>query len=168
MAEKRAFIVIGPESSGTKFLTKLFLKSGCEGDPWHEQRLDHHDPDTDLIVLRRSYPYGDEWPDLNAIVERFANLGYDVRVIIIIRSMQFTLASRQQHGRQTPERAMTNAIRALQMIGQQWAESGVDGIWITYEALVAHSQHTIHWLMHWCDLPIPTGVKIKDGNAKYV
>lgn len=165
MAEKRAFIVIGPESSGTKFLTRLFLRAGCEGDPWHEQRLDNHDPDTDLIVFRRSYPHAGRWPDLPAIVERFMELGFDVRLIVIIRSMQFALASRQQHASGDLH---AQAIEALQRIGKQWGETGGDGVWITYESLVSYPKHTIHWLFNWCELPIPKGVKVEDGNAKYV
>lgn len=162
---KKAFLVVGPESSGTKFVTKLFLKAGCEGDPWHEQRLDHHDPDSDLIVFRRSYPHGGRWPDLREIVNRFQRLGFEVRVVAIVRSLQFTMASRRKHAGGD---VRGRAVKGFQQIGSQWAESGIDGVWITYEALVAHPKHTIHWLMDWCGLPIPKGVKIKDGNLKYV
>lgn len=165
MDEKRAFIVVGPESSGTKFLTRLFLRAGCEGDPWHEQRLDHHDPDTDLIVFRRSYPHAGQWPDLPAIVERFKGLGFEVRLIVIVRSLQFTLASRRQHAGGD---LRGRAVEAFCKIGEQWEESGTLGVWITYESLVKYPKNTVHWLFDWCGLPIPTGIKIKDGNVKYV
>jgi hypothetical protein len=161
--DRRAFIVIGPESSGTKFLTRLFVKAGCYGDAWHKQRLDTEEPNEPLVVLRRSYPHGGEWPDLREIVERFK--GYDVRVILIVRSQQFTVASRRRHAKGDLH---GQALEALQRIGSQWWECSVPGAWITYEALVRYPKNTIHWLFGWCGLPIPKGVKIKDGNEKYV
>jgi len=162
--DRRAFIIVGPESSGTKFLTSLFIKAGCYGDAWHEQRLDTEEPSAPLVVFRRSYPHGGEWPDLPAIVDRFWRAGYRVRLIVIIRSMQFTVASRGLHSKGD---LYGRAVRALQMIGSQWAEAGADGVWITYEALV-HYPETISWLFSWCGLDPPEGIKIRDGNKKYL
>jgi LPS sulfotransferase NodH len=38
--DKRAFLVLGPESSGTRLMTKLLMVAGCYGDDGHVQRLD--------------------------------------------------------------------------------------------------------------------------------
>lgn len=164
---KRAFIILGPESSGTKVLTKVLIKAGCAGDGWHRQRFDKEDPTEPLVVLRRSYPHGGKWPVLAAIVARFERLGYEVRVVLIVRSMQFTMASRRQHIAADVEQ---RAREALRFIGRQLGEVDVPFAWMTYEALVQYPAASITWLLGWCELPTRQAgaVKIKDGNKKYV
>src|SRR5437868_3111599 len=90
---KRAFLVLGPESSGTRFLTHLCMEAGCQGDSSHEQKFDKSLNDAgDLIVWRRSLPYGRaggeaRWPDLHGeLLEPLRSRGYEVRVFAMIRS----------------------------------------------------------------------------------
>lgn len=162
MVDKRAFLVIGPESSGTKFLTSLFLQAGCQGDKGHEQRWDRQVPTVSPVVWRRSYPHGGEWPDLGAMMAQLD--GYEVRVIVIIRSLQFTVESRK---RRAVGDVQGRAIEALQMIMGQWQASDLPGVWITYEALVGKPKVTLAWLFGWCGLPTPAAVNIFDGNKRY-
>ena len=163
--KRRAFLILGPESSGTKVLAKAFIRAGAAGDGWHKQRFDEADPAEPVIVFRRSYPHGGEWPELGQITGRFEALGYDVRAVVIVRSMQYTTASRRQrHGvKDAPARAR----RAFATIGAQLAASNVPFVWITYEELVHRPQQTLRWLFGWAGLPAPS-IKIKDGNEKYV
>lgn len=165
--DKLAVIVIGPESSGTKFLTKLFIKAGCFGDSWHKQRLDNSVPNQKKVVLRRSYPHGSQWPDLKKQVVRFRSLGYEVKVVVVIRSMQFSAASRKRKGSLN----MENMRRSLKLIGSQLEQADVDFVWITYEALLLYKQRAVEWVFNWAGLPVPAligKVALKDGNRKYV
>lgn len=160
-------IVIGPESSGTKFLTKLLIQSGFYGDWWHNQRLDKKIPNEKKVVLRRSYPHGGEWPKLNELILRFESAGYEVRIILIIRSMQFSIESRKRKGALN----MDNMRRSLRVIGSQLEQTKVDYLWITYEAILMYKKLAIEWVFEWLGSPTPkmTGKsKIKDGNAKYL
>lgn len=162
--KKRAFLVVGSESSGTKVLAKAFIKAGCAGDGWHKQRFDGEDPTEPVVVYRRSYPHGGEWPDLAPIVARFEGLGYEVRVVVIVRSMQYTARSRRdRHG---VKDAMRRVQRAFATIGAQLQEVERPFVWITYEELVHRPASTLGWLFGWAGLKTPK-IKIKDGNAKY-
>ncbi len=109
---KRFYGIVGPESSGTKIVTALFVKAGCFGDgPQHEQRLDKFifGPESleslgvkseDDIVLRRSVPYGSSWPDLCYINHLFTNVyGYQPLWIILLRDWTCNVFSKikQKH-----------------------------------------------------------------------
>lgn len=162
---KRAFIIIGSESSGTKLLAKAFSKAGAAGDAWHKQRFDETDPTEPVVFLRRSYPHGGEWPELAELVERFGKLGYEVQVVVIVRSMRFTMASREtRHG---VTNAMERARGALAAIGAQLAATGVPFVWVTYEELVQRPKLTLGWLFDWAGLKRPL-IKVRDENEKYV
>lgn len=160
---KRAFFILGPESSGTKFLTSLFKKVGCEGNSWHRQKLEHNLPTEDLVVFRRSYPHNGVWPSIEAEIQRFKE--YKIFIIIIVRSETFVVHSRKKYvGGDIKNRAKI----AMQTIFSQWKESNLPGTWITYEALVTHPDFVIENLFKRCDLKSPTDYSISDGNKKYV
>src|SRR6266540_4276722 len=95
---KRAYLVLGPESSGTRFVTKLLIDAGCLGDGDHEQRLDKPgDQSRELleeallphdetpIVWRRSYPHGGQWVDISQAVGQLRRKGYDVHAVVTTR-----------------------------------------------------------------------------------
>lgn len=163
---KRAFVVVGPESSGTKFITKLFITAGCWGDAWHQQRLDSQNPPkgVDLVVFRRSFPHDGEWPNIKQIRDRFNVLGFSVYIVVVIRSLHFTLKSRRQNASGNLHLQATEAFRK---IGGSLPVSK-KSVWLTYEALVNYPESTINGLFDWAKLPAPKDVEIKDGNEKYV
>lgn len=63
---KQAYLVIGPEASGTKLLTACLIAMGAYGDAGNDQRLDedmtpgHTITHGGPIVLRRSVPHGSD------------------------------------------------------------------------------------------------------------
>ena len=69
---KRAFLVLGAESSGTRLVTRLLIAAGCHGDGGHQQPFDKWQAASspfdgkDPIVWRRSYPWTEYhlWPNL--------------------------------------------------------------------------------------------------------
>lgn len=88
----RAIIVVGPESSGTKLITELFVKAGCLGDYTHEQRFDkkfENNIDTDWpnqdIVFRRSIPHAKVWNKPIDLIQRFKNIGYNPLLVVTFR-----------------------------------------------------------------------------------
>ena len=65
---KRAYLVLGAESSCTRFITKCLIKAGCSGTTldWethephpngHAQKIVFTDPTENCIVWRRSFPH---------------------------------------------------------------------------------------------------------------
>ena len=121
---KRAFFVIGAESSGTRVLTRAFISAGCWGNGEHIQRLDAR-PKFDvfpaLIVFRRSLPHfhePTEWPDVGEIQENIKKAGYELTTVAIMRDSEITALSqiRNQHISDLEE-AENNIEKAIRIVG---------------------------------------------------
>ena len=156
-------LILGPEGSGTRILTRLFVDAGCSGDYGHEQRLDIEQPDSDLIVYRRSYPHLQVWPDLQEIKKRFSD--YVIQAIVIIRSFQFTIASGLKHAGGQLEHAKQRATEALFRILYDLRNNNISYFWITYESLVNSPKRELVWLMSQFNLIVPE-TYIYNGNDK--
>ena len=91
----KAFLVVGPECSGTRMLTDALIRAGAFGQPSHEQEMDNLDfrGRPDLIVLRRSVPHGNTWPDLPRIIRAMTAAGYHVSPIVTFRDKDFCVKS---------------------------------------------------------------------------
>ena len=87
-----AIIVIGPESSGTRMVTRLLLEKGCLGDAEHNQHWDKN-PITHVnktknkpVVWRKSVPHGRKWPDMLEMKSKLENAGHaEITVVVILR-----------------------------------------------------------------------------------
>jgi len=73
--ERKVFFVLGGESTGTRLTTRLLVDAGCFGDVDHTQRIDEwaykHVGSLEErlqkgqpLVWRRSFPYGEKYPDI--------------------------------------------------------------------------------------------------------
>ena len=122
---KRAFFVIGAESSGTRVLTRAFISAGCWGNGGHVQRLDARpkfDVFPDLIVFRRSLPHfhgASRWFDVGEIQENIKNAGYELTTVAIMRDPAITALSQtrdNQHA-DTLKEAEANIEKATRIIG---------------------------------------------------
>lgn len=107
--EKRAYIVIGPEGSGTRMMTQALIDGGCWGDAGHQQDLDiisfsEYGHLSEMIVFRRSLPHARWWPDLQLYIEAFENSGYNVFVIAMNREDDYMIASQLARQHITAER----------------------------------------------------------------
>ncbi len=101
---KNLFFVFGPESSGNHVTSKVLQTMGCF---WEEpQRLDKFvsgevdisDVTTDWnVVLRRSIPHGNDWPDPKIIKQRFIDNGYVMRTIVPVRDWIPNIFSNYYH-----------------------------------------------------------------------
>ena len=93
----KAILVFGPESSGTRVMTRLFINSGFYGQDNHSQNVDAHldavklpqfieKNDIQNIVFRRSIPHGGGHPDLSFLFSLFNMYFDDTRVVVTMRS----------------------------------------------------------------------------------
>jgi LPS sulfotransferase NodH len=117
---KKAYFIIGAESSGTRVLTQAFIKAGCFGDAGHFQKLDslnlNNRPDN--IVFRRSLPHAGIWSNVRNLKKLFEDADYEVEVIGITRIPRYTVLSQltnHQHAR-TQHEAEKNIKRAVNVI----------------------------------------------------
>ena len=108
---RKAYLVVGPESSGTRIVTRLFVEAGCVGSFEHSQPLDKflrlkrmtldNYSESEKFVLRRSVPHGTKFPDLKHINDRFVANGCKTTWIILLRewtALALSRRDRDTHG----------------------------------------------------------------------
>lgn len=119
----RAIIVVGPESSGTKLITELFVSAGCLGDYTHEQRFDEKFdknintdwPDQD-IVFRRSIPHAKVWNKPIDLVQRFENIGYNPLLVVTFREFVPNIFSKINNDHSDEKNAYSDLLYQLRFI----------------------------------------------------
>lgn len=166
---KHAYLVVGSASSGTRFVTKLLIKAGCIGDAGHQQPFDDELPvDQTPVVIRRSYPHGDDWPDLAAMAQALRVRGYRVTAVVTVRDWWAVSQSYARVGYTTLHAvALTGIAAAYSRIFGHLAEAGVEYVMACYEALVARPKQAPVKLCELLGLLAPAYIEIQDGNAKY-
>jgi len=119
LEDKKIFVVVGPEASGTRVVTRLLIESGCWGSHEHLQPLDcvldgsvkdirEIAKDAQNFVLRRSVPHGTNWPDLLRLQVLLKSLGFDPFFIVVVRDWFATLKA--------CERSMTEMVERWNFI----------------------------------------------------
>lgn len=172
---RRAFIVTGPEATGTKLVTQILLAAGCHGDPGNHQWIlralkDSLGVESDPIVLRVSMPHGLEWLDIGDIIWHLKCLAYTPRVIVTARDWFATGASQihEQTHAFSPEHSQRKRERAYKDIFAALLLTALPYCVVTYESLVLHYEAVASRLIAWCGLepqdPLP---EIYDGNEKW-
>lgn len=169
---KRAYLVVGPESSGNRLMTRLLVAAGCQGEGDHVQRWDTHPPvSEEPIVWLRSVPHARQTPDIVAMVRRLWARGYKVKVVVMLRDWHSTLASQVRMGHvKSKDQGQRHIRDAYVWIFSQVAEASVPFYVVSFEALVARPDATMTWLcdalgLEWRDGMLPEPVL--DENAKY-
>lgn len=167
---KRAFVVMGVPSSGTRLLTRILIAAGCVGDGDYAQRYDEVPPTADLIVIRRHQPTGrpPKWARNTNIIRALQRLGYAVSVLIITRDWGCTMQSQIA----APHAADITAAHILTM--GAWRAmlrrmpDDVPFEVVTYESIVQRPQAAIAALYARHGLTQIEPIEpLRDGNAKY-
>lgn len=148
---KRLVIVAGPRSSGTRYFTGLLIRSGAVGDDGHIQRLDAismadygYKPDTEneareliegkgYVVLRRSIPHGNGWPNIDDEIDGFAELGCPIECVFWMqRDVHCTCSSMVDVGHEKTYRDALDSIHTAYRNHIPWGGMFVP---VTYELL---------------------------------
>lgn len=161
--DKRAFFVIGPESSGTRMMTKaLLLASDGYGDAGHGQRMDGSSFENlpDVIVFRRSLPHARKWPDVCEIISRMQSAGYKVIVIAMCRNIDVLVRSQLKHHHvESRHQALGNIDQANGII------ESIESVDVNYGEFVTN-RNARAALFTRLGLNVPN-MQFYDGNEKY-
>lgn len=141
-----AHLVLGPESSGTRLVTRILIKAGAYGHDTHEQSLDWNPPphqgshnlQPEELVWRRSLPHDNLWPDLAGMVRELRREGYLVRAIFTDREDEAMAKSQVREHCSRIEVAHNHIERARQTMETFEGASGCPVTHVQYEQLIAH------------------------------
>lgn len=177
-----AYLVCGPESSGTRLLTQAIVMAGVWGDYGHEQRLDGPPLNRDnlvlpeqlpeRLVLRRSFPHGKDaegtplWPNILKLTGQLRDAGYQIMVLQMYRDTHcMQLSQLRWKHTESAEQAGKQINRAIQTITQEFAWLGLLPTIIVYESLLCCAYRQL--LFKRLGLTWPHDLKIFDGDARY-
>lgn len=172
MDHKRAYLVLGAESSGTRLVTRLLVGAGCHGSDEHfDQPFDAGVPEDgpDLVVWRRSVPHDGEISSLGGMIHELRGVDYNVMAVVTVRDLYATSLS-QVNARHVPNTEMAEAhVRiAYRHIFAALMAHLVPYVIVPYESLVLHGQQAIIRLYRHLGLGIPNAIEhIYDANEKY-
>lgn len=168
---KRAFVVLGPESSGTRLMTRLLMAAGCVGDGDHWQRWDELQPEEELIVIRRHRVLPSRvppWATSDNLVLALQAIGYNVFAVIVTRDWHATACS------QIAAPHAPDAHTALASMRNTWRNifanlpADVPFEVVSYESIVQRPRQTLSMLCQRVGLPPPAGLEaVQDGNEKW-
>ena len=170
MQMKRAFFIIGPESSGTRMLAQVLIAAGCAGDGSHKQAMDDWDfaqYQRDIIVYRQSIPHAGNMPEIALIIASMQAQGFEVTPIVILRDHDFNCQSQVRRGHTATieladeriNEAHTHIFKELTKMVKLYV-TVIYGDFVTVEA-VRRS------FFEYVNLPYPEEFEFYDGNAKY-
>lgn len=169
---KRAFIVLGPESSGTRLFTSILIAGGCHGSVEHVQPMD--DPDYDIspydnVVWRQSVPHNGQDLDLQSLVDRLNRQGARaISVLSVRRDLDCNAKSQVAWGHAPDyETAKERIIKANIAIREAKANCCVDRYGVQFEGFLAKPEQSQSNLWETLKLPGGTPVKIDNANAKW-
>lgn len=166
---KRAFLVLGPEASGTRMLTQAFISVGVFGDGDHKQRLDKADFKIQPyeIVWRRSVPHTKKhiYPNLSEMYEKLKVCDYDVFPLIIYREKEITIQSQLRSNHASLERARYNISKGLDFLFTELDKLSLTSTLVSYEIFVEHESYRKHLFSRF-NFKNPI-IKIRQENNKY-
>lgn len=165
----RAYLVVGPESSGTRLVTRILINAGCKGDSGHWQEFDEKLPkNLPHIVWRRSILHGGIWPDIVALIAELRDAGYSVSAIVTFREL-FANAMSQIASRYavTVNEVYERIPQIYTHIFKALISTEVQFETVSYESLVLHPVETQRELLNRLGLKAEKEIRIFDGNEKH-
>ena len=155
---KSAVLVFGPESSGTRLVTRALINLGCLGDGDHKQSFDTVIPKAinKHIVWRRSVPHSNKWPDPEVMCNAVRVAGYRPVFVITTREWLAMAKSQVQHGHAKDQPTALSRIRlAFRLLGNSCFNLA-PFIVVNYESLILDSQVTMSTVSSVLGLDLPT------------
>lgn len=154
-------------------MADAFIEAGCDGNTGHDQPYDRLQrgehiewPKAWPAVVRRSYPHGEDWPDLDQLRRDFRERFAAETVVIAIWRIFFAVCeSKVRHGNVEQANVVAETARAYRLLEKQLADFNGEVVEVRYERFV-RLEHERERLFASCGLSTPQ-LKLYDGNAKH-
>jgi hypothetical protein len=168
----KAVLVLGPESSGTRLVTRMLIAMGCAGDGGHKQGFDTEIPvaGSQSLVWRRSLPHANRMPDVDAMCGQVRDLGYEPSIVFTTREWYAMGRSQVRNGHApTLERALGRSRGAYRLMGACCALAPF--VYVPYESLILHPRITMETVNAVLGLGLPAEKApleaVIDNNEKH-
>lgn len=179
----KAIFVTGPESSGTRLMTRLFMEVGCFGDDTHKQQLDKfykqpnsvHWPTND-VVFRRSVPHDGKWYSPIEIARCFEKRGFEFLTVITIREHFANILSKVENNHSRKETAEEDMQKQISFILQAYHSTPYPFCIVSTSLLFKYPYFMLKNLYKWTGFNIRISDEriqeiastVYDADAKYM
>ena len=162
---KKLIFVLGPETTGTRFWTGLFVQAGCFGKGsdvqdlislMQESNLDH----VQTAVWRYSYPMGDIWPDLDEIIGIAKKAGFDQFQAAITHRDWLCISRFDLKRFNRLQQAYLQIYRNLEKFNIPFTH-------LNYESAIHYGSTYAQDILKFYDLTLDDNVEIRDGNKRH-
>lgn len=169
----RAYLVVGPESSGNRYMTRLLCQAGAYGSGTDMQPFDGPEwtirlpaqSNYNRIALYRSFPHGGVWVDPVAAVASLQR-HYQTNVLVMVRDQRVVELSQVRAGHVHNEvQARHNIMQAYRSISKTLWVTGPMVYMVPYQSLGSPSY--MNWILDMLDLSGRDLEPFVDGDAKY-
>lgn len=168
-----AYLVLGPESTGTRLTTRILMTAGCLGSDQHAQIWDNSPfpPPSQSIVFRRSIPHNKTWPDISKIVQSLREKGYTVQAVVTARDWYATSKSQAKRHVKDQCEAYMNLGKVYPHIFNALSKENVPYTLVTYESII-YNIDSINKLLEYLKLRALEKkelleLNIQNGNKKW-
>jgi len=162
MENKKLIFVLGPETTGTRFWTGLFVQAGCFGTDHDVQNLDSlmQEPNIKTAVWRYSYPMGDVWPDLDEIIGLAKDAGYNQFQAAITHRDWLAISRFDLKRFNKLQQGYLQIYRNLEKFNIPFTH-------LNYESAILYGSDYARNVLSFYDLNLNGDVEIKDGNKRH-
>jgi hypothetical protein len=163
---ERGFIVVGPESSGTKLTAALLRAAGCRS--WGALGGDDPEPEEGTAgppVVRRSFPHAGRWQAMTDLLDLFSPEA-QVEALVTTRDWRAMAASQVDRSfAHSVSHALGNIRRVYREIFRGLDRHDTPFFVVTHEAMTGRPGYQ-EWLLTQLGLPGAT-VAVRESNAKW-
>lgn len=166
----RAFIILAPENSGSKMLTRYFIEAGCIGQDGFVQKFDTELPVPETDIVWKTHNLGTQpgTVEIKSVISRAIKAGYEPVVLLLQRDPHALAQGQVQRGFHTDfNEALSLAynwyVDAFAFLKKQKI------IWrlISYDSIVCYKQDYLKEVLAEFQLTHPASFYINDQNEKY-
>lgn len=173
---KKAIIITGPEGCGNRLLAAAFEAAGCHGEGSTAAKFNTELPTNETpVALIRSFPHGNEWPDLVDIYNKLTEREYSITFVIPTRDFSCYAASWAKDRPELESEWQSNYQHAYIDIMKAMEATKAPFLLAQYEAIMMRQSAYLSRLVTQCGIPYNffqlkidgTERNINDANAKY-
>lgn len=168
------YIVAGPASSGTRYVTRMFLSSGCAGDAGYRQPFDEElPPATGPIVWKTHAPAkftaGKTTVPIKQAIQRAVDAGYEPHVVVVFRDEHCQVKSAIARGYKGGRvKIIETRNQIYNRIYRDTLAAKCQLTTISYDALAAYGKAYLRKFQGRLNLDVPKIEHPADQNSKYI
>lgn len=166
----KAFIILAPENSGSKMLTRYFIEAGCLGEAGYTQAFDNSlpSPEKQIVWKTHNLNSNSKTIEIKTAITKVIEAGYEPIVLLLFRDPYAIAKGQVQRGFEKEfSEALTLVyswyVKAFEFLKKQKIPWTI----LSYESVIAYKQDYLQMVLSDHKLDYPKQFYIDDQNKKH-